>query len=85
MTDPQIAEIAAKLTAAQSNFIIALPLDGRWLRTGDLIAKAPRNALRGFGKSGLIHGSYQADGTRHCLTPLGQSVAAYLKEQSNAA
>ena len=83
MTDPQIAEIARTLSESQRNFIIALPLNGRWLRTGDLIAKAPRNALRGFGKSGLIHGSYQqADGTRHCLTPLGQSVAAYLKEQS---
>ena len=81
MTDPQIAEIAAKLTAAQREALQTKPRAcDVWgnperycvvLRTGTL------NAL--YGK-GLI--ALGGSDTRVGLTDLGLAVAAYLKEQS---
>jgi hypothetical protein len=72
MTDPQIAEIAAKLTAAQRRTMrdtrdVLFTRDGRgiWPLRNALVDKGLADA-------------------RYPLTPLGQSVAAYLKEQSDA-
>jgi hypothetical protein len=77
MTDPQIAEIAAKLTAAQREAIPHIPeqawrMPMRWM------------VLVGYSLEhlGLMKRTWFTD--RSIITPLGQSVAAYLKEQSNA-
>ncbi|WP_298172059.1 hypothetical protein [Novosphingobium sp.] len=74
MTNPQIAEIAAKLTAAQRELLLddhACQLWNHAALTG------VRNHLA---RKGLV----QRTGPflRWSLTPLGQSVAAYLKERS---
>jgi hypothetical protein len=74
MTDPQIAEIARKLTAAQRRAFVKLTREWRFLALSDRpdthfpVIERCNVPCRGF---------------RFRLTPLGQSVAAYLKEQSN--
>jgi hypothetical protein len=74
MTNPQIAEIAAKLTAAQREAML-FPQDR--LSTNDLVDFAL--ADRGL-KRPVYCPAEQRFG--HVHTSKGQSVAAYLKEQS---
>jgi hypothetical protein len=71
MTDPQIAEIARKMTAAQRK---ALLKSGTFALTEK---QSARGTLSNFGGD-ILDWSYRPAR----FTPLGQSVAAYLKEQS---
>ena len=76
MTDPQIAEIARKLTAAQKSVLrmAEQTADGRWL-----VWSANETGAGPWPKSVARYYSHSLD----CLTDFGQSVAAYLKEQSS--
>lgn len=75
------AEVArAKLTQAEQAFLLFLPADGGWALSGGFIEMLGVNALRGFGRSGLIDGEYRGR-TRHRLPPLGLAVRNLLEEQ----
>ena len=89
MTNPQIAKIAGELTAAQKAIVLAAPFDSKGCgfspralghMAADNTFSSPRVVplLKRHTKPGScgVSGIYR-------LTPLGQSVAAYLKEQSN--
>jgi len=74
MTEPKIAEIAAKLTAAQRNAVQRGGIGDETMATV--------NALR---RKGLMHLRIDSPDGRWGfmeLTDAGQSVAAYLKEPS---
>ena len=80
MTDNRNPEAVARgLTEAQREFLLQLPPHGTWVVSGEIIARFERNALRGFGNSGLIEGHYHNPGTRHRLTPLGIAVRNHIK------
>jgi hypothetical protein len=86
MTDPQIAEIAAKLTAAQRAAILAAPFNS--MGCGFPPTSLIRISTSGLYVSGYIAPLLERQGRPnysgdYSLTPLGQSVAAYLKEQSH--
>lgn len=75
ITDPK--SVAESLTEAQRKFLLGLPADGAWGYSASFVrqiqAEFGPNAMRGFGKSGLIDGFYH-DPLRHRLTPLGLAV-----------
>lgn len=81
----EVEQIARSLTKAQIAMISDLPIDRSWVRMFPLerYASFGVNALRGFGKSGLVEGDYSERTTlRYRLTPLGEQVRALLaKEQ----
>jgi hypothetical protein len=83
MTQPNLTEqqdqrigvdgIADRLTEAERNFLLFLPHDQSWRESYRQIQLYGRNALRGFGKSGLVEGYYR-ETVKHRLTPLGALV-----------
>jgi hypothetical protein len=74
-------QIAAGLTEAQRAFVLDLSGDGGWKEfSAHLFSRFGANALRGFGKSGLIEGVYQNPAPVHRLTPLGLAVRAILQD-----
>lgn len=82
-TNEQIAKIAAGLSEAQRAMILDLPADGKWMRMYPLerYGKYGKNALCGFGKSGLIEGCYSRHSSlQYRLTPPGQQVRAHIGE-----
>jgi hypothetical protein len=83
MTDPRIAEIAAKLTEAQKRLLLALdPVEYRdWKALSRSVNT--RNALARHGLSWFDDASTVRLYFMRKLSPLGQQVAAYLKEQSS--
>jgi hypothetical protein len=74
--DPQIAEIARKLSEAEQEVLLSM----RWFYPGGQEPLALVNFEAGLQDAGLCR-AFSLHFDR--LTPLGQSVAAYLKEQSN--
>lgn len=68
-----------RLTLAQQRFLLSLPPNGQWRETSshDLNRDGP-NALRGFGKSGLIDGYYW-EPMQHRLTNEGIRVVAAIR------
>jgi hypothetical protein len=84
MTRLELAErlvCGFRLTIPQQRFLLSLPADGQWKRTtADELQSYGRNALRGFGKSGLIEGYYH-EPMRHRLTVEGVKVRASLTPQ----
>lgn len=84
MTDPARAqEVAGRLNGAQVAMVLELPADGSWRRMVPTIryAEYGENALRGFGKMGLIESDREARVTpAYRLTPLGLEVRRILME-----
>jgi hypothetical protein len=69
------------LTEAQERFLLSLPPNGEWKRTREAeLSSYGKNALKGFGKRGLVDGHYGLDGMAHRLTPEGQRMAAALRK-----
>lgn len=76
----EVERIASGLTAAQRAMVGDLLACGAWLsiRPLERYAAYGKNALSGFGKSGLIEGDYRNMNLRYRLTPLGLAVRSYL-------
>ena len=89
MTKPQIAEIAAKLTPAQKRALLWAPNDTEWMGCYNLGGFKQSYAAMDradLGKPQLTEVRCDVTGVYDArLTALGQSVAAYLKEQRNGA
>lgn len=77
-----VAALVDKLTVAQREFICSLPADGTWRETTAAeISKHGKNALCGFGKSGLVEGYYR-EVMRHRLTQDGLAVRGYINGET---
>lgn len=78
MTNPQIAEIARGLTKAQRAWVLAGGYcDDKWLSGPE------RRCLNRLRDGGLFERAPASSKLDFVLSQRGQSVAAYLKEQSN--
>lgn len=81
-----IKSAASALTAARKRLILALPADGSW---GAAPSRGVAKRLWWNFGYGLVlpiidHKHCPENRNEWALTPFGQRVAAYLKEQSNA-
>lgn len=85
--DNEIAEIVAGLSDEQRAMVLDLPHGGEWvyMRPIERYASFGKDALCGFGKSGLVEGDYQSMNLRYHLTPLGRAVRDALQREKNDA
>lgn len=72
------------LTDAQQRFLLSLPADGSWKRTSSTeLESYGKNALRGFGQTGLVEGHYHSP-MQHRLTKAGIEVVSALQSPNTS-